>query len=119
VDKDAFCACSKATLDRDQNVLKWPALGKLRAHHEALINQRAQEDSASHLPPLIQAQVDVALSRLPCFNDFNISELARLTEQPLKIVTLAAFEHFELGEKLQIDLPTLCAFSEAIEGLYR
>ena len=101
-------------------MFKWPALGRVRQQHEALARGLSlPEDSVFELPPGLQAEVDLARTELASFTDFDVSELARVTGHPLKVVALAAFEHFGLNEELAVDVQKLCAYAEAIEGLYK
>jgi hypothetical protein len=69
-------------------------------------------------PDLLQ-HVAAAKKNIASFTKFNIDEVSKASQQPLKVVSLAAFLHFGLEEKLTLHLTRLSAFAEAIEGLYR
>jgi hypothetical protein len=71
------------------------------------------------LPAPLLVHIATAKERITSFTDFNINEIAKASEQPLKVLSLAAFLHLKLDEKLTVDLVRLSAFAEAIEGLYR
>lgn len=104
---------------RTKHVFQWPALSKLRKYQEQVAKEQAGASPHETLPSELREQVDSARQRLHSFELFNVTELARATEHPLKVTTIAAFEHFGLIERLSIDLLRLAAFAEAIEGLYR
>ena len=113
-----LAACRKKRSDK--HVFKWPALNNLRKHHEQLVSSVLHEASSlAQLPGDLSAHVEHAKAHIASFHTFDVSDLAERSRQPLKVVTLAAFLHLELDDKLDLDVPRLCAFAEAIEGLYR